>query len=418
VTWEMVALRDIGTWYGGGTPSKSHPEFWTGGSLPWLSPKDMGAAVLSGTRDKITPAAVENSAVKLVPSDAVAVVTRSGILERTLPVAFVPFQTTLNQDMKAVAPRPGVDPRWIALGLRAFERDLLRTTRKAGTTVASIEMSRLLRFELPVPGLGEQRRIISILEDHLSHLEAADEYVSVGERRLGALNRALLQRMVGGNSADRIQLGELVSRIEAGKSLGGAAAPARDGEWGIIKVSAMTWGKFRAEENKAISADQANAQYEIRPGDLLVSRANTSEYVGASVLVADEVRPRLLLSDKSLRLVPAAGVDRAWLWRVLQSPDVRSQISRLATGTKDSMRNISQKALLQVEVPRLDFAAQREAVTSYSLVEPRLQLLRSELEQARARSQGLRRAVLTAAFRGKLTGHRTDQDVVEELVVV
>lgn len=206
-----------------------------------------------------------------------------------------------------------------------------------------------------------------------------------------------------------------MNRIEAGKSLGGSAAPATEDEWGIIKVSAMTWGRFRPDENKAIPADQANPKYEIHKGDLLVSRANTADYVGASVLVSDAVRPRLLLSDKSLRLVPMADVDVAWLWRTLQSPAAREQISRLATGTKDSMRNISQKSLLSVEVPEASPEAQRRAVIEYDALEEKSTQLESEADRLAARQNSLRRAILAAAFSGKLTGHRTDDEVIEEL---
>ncbi|GIH73351.1 restriction endonuclease subunit S [Sphaerimonospora thailandensis] len=148
----------------------------------------------------------------------------------------------------------------------------------------------------------------------------------------------------------RATLGDLLIRIEAGKSFTCEPRPAEEDEWGVIKVSAMTWGTFREDENKAVPAhreiDPAN---EIRPGDILVSRANTAEYVGAPVLVG-ECRPRLLLSDKSLRLVPSSEVDRRWLLNVLASPDVRRAISARATGTKESMRNISQQALSEIEV--------------------------------------------------------------------
>lgn len=111
MTWERLPLKETGKWYGGGTPSKSNKSFWTSGTIPWLSPKDMGPEVLRSTQDRITPAAVGGSSVKIVPAGSVAVVVRSGIIERTIPVSLVPFDTTLNQDMKAVAPRPGVDAR-------------------------------------------------------------------------------------------------------------------------------------------------------------------------------------------------------------------------------------------------------------------------------------------------------------------
>jgi len=72
-------------------------------------------------------------------------------------------------------------------------------------------------------------------------------------------------------------------------------------------------GEFRPGENKAVSAGRnVDPRHEIRSGDVLVSRANTEAYVGAPALVR-HTRPRLLLSDKSLRLKVADGVDREWL---------------------------------------------------------------------------------------------------------
>lgn len=185
--WPQVRLGDLGTWYGGGTPSKSRPDFWSHGTMPWLSPKDMGPDTLRGTRDAITIAAVAGSAVRLVPAGSVAVVVRSGILERTLPISLVPFETTLNQDMKALVPTADVDARWVTWGLRSMEQRLLRECRKAGTTVASIDMSRFMDVTLPLPPIEEQRGIVGILEDHLSRLDAAERELDGAAGRLARL---------------------------------------------------------------------------------------------------------------------------------------------------------------------------------------------------------------------------------------
>jgi len=111
-------------------------------------------------------------------------------------------------------------------------------------------------------------------------------------------------------------------------------------------VSAMSWGSFRPEEHKAVPHGRPiNPIHEIHHGDLLVSRANTVGLVGASVLV-DETRPRLLLSDKSLRLIPHPEISKHWLNYALSSPMTRRQFAADATGSSDSMRNLSQKKIL------------------------------------------------------------------------
>jgi type I restriction enzyme S subunit len=143
----------------------------------------------------------------------------------------------------------------------------------------------------------------------------------------------------------RITLGQVLDRIEAGKSFAGEPRPAEADEWGVIKVSAMTYGIFRENENKAVSPGTTFSEgAEIRRGDLLFSRANTRDYVGASVLVGD-CRRRLLLSDKSLRLCPTSAVDPRWLWYALSTPQSRRYLSNASTGVKAGMRNISQASL-------------------------------------------------------------------------
>lgn len=126
----------------------------------------------------------------------------------------------------------------------------------------------------------------------------------------------------------------------------------------------MTWGAFREEENKAVPAGvDFNPDYEIKTGDILVSRANTEEYVGAPVMV-DRCRRHLLLSDKSLRLVASEHLNSRWLYYLLSSPAVRGEISRRATGTKDSMRNISQETLASIHVQVPPLAEQQRIVAT------------------------------------------------------
>lgn len=197
-------------------------------------------------------------------------------------------------------------------------------------------------------------------------------------------------------------IGDLLLRIETGKSFRCEPRPASPSEWGIIKVSAMTWGAFREEENKAVPAGvDFNPDYEIRTGDILVSRANTEEYVGAPVMV-DRCRRHLLLSDKSLRLVPSEHLNSRWLYYLLSSPAIRREISRRATGTKDSMRNVSQETLASIHVQVPPLAEQDRIVAALEDHLSRASLGDQNLRQVRLRSSAFRRSLLDAAVSGRL----------------
>jgi type I restriction enzyme S subunit len=269
-----------------------------------------------------------------------------------------------------------------------------------GVNIRHLGKSALVSFPLPLPPWAEQDRIVAAIEEHLSRLDAAEGAVGGATRKVHGLKKSVLaQAQAEGNE---VALDDLLVDIETGKSFKTPGRPAEGHEWGVIKVSAMTWGEFDEAENKAVPADQhVDPRHEIRSGDLLLSRANTSEYVGASVLVG-ECRPRLLLSDKSMRLLTVSGVDRRWLHYALRAPQVRSQMSRVATGTSDSMRNISQSKVraLRVRVPTL---GRQEAIAAQ--VEDALMKCRQlevEAKTVRARTGAARRSILAAAFSGKL----------------
>lgn len=191
-----------------------------------------------------------------------------------------------------------------------------------------------------------------------------------------------------------VRLGDILLKIEAGKSFTCEPRPANADEWGVIKVSAMTWGKFNAAENKAVPEGRDyDPHHEIQHGDILVSRANTRAYVGAPVLVRS-CRRGLLLSDKSLRLIPSKEIDKQWLLHILSSPPVRSYISATATGTKDSMRNISHQALQETPLWVPSIAEQRRIVEVLDDRLSRLDAGRRALENDLKRIASLRKSIL------------------------
>ena len=129
----------------------------------------------------------------------------------------------------------------------------------------------------------------------------------------------------------------------------------------------MSWNEFLPQEAKAVEGEyQPDERHKIKKGDLIISRANTLELVGAVVRVADDY-PMRLLSDKTLRLVVNEEmVLPDYLLTVLKLPEARSHIENNATGTSDSMRNISQKTINSIPVPVLTFDQQRELINRFS----------------------------------------------------
>lgn len=311
-----------------------------------------------------------------------------------------PEPIALQKALHRVRPASGISAYYLAYYIESLAATRRLESSLTGTTIKHLPKERLADVVIPLPPSAEQARIVAAIDEHSGRLELAQASVANLRAALNKFDRAVLaSAQVEGSEGE---LGRLLLRIETGRSFSTSGRPATPDEWGVIKVSAMTWGQFDDNQHKAVPLSQKiDPRYEIKSGDLLLSRANTSEYVGAAVLVR-RTRPRLLLSDKSMRLVTIDGVDRQWLRYALGSPQLRSQMSSLATGTSDSMRNISQDKVrsLRMRVPCLE--RQKELATRIEAATvARLRLVR-EMETARRKAFVLRKGVLAAAFSGQL----------------
>ncbi|HWL64149.1 MAG TPA: restriction endonuclease subunit S [Steroidobacteraceae bacterium] len=195
-------------------------------------------------------------------------------------------------------------------------------------------------------------------------------------------------------------LGDVLTDIQTGKSLLTSEVLARPDELGVLKVSAVSWSQFLPDEAKALLGEYTpDENHRVRRGDLLISRANTKELVGAVVSVERDY-PLRLLSDKTLRLiVDEVRAAKEYLLFALRSAEARQHIEHFATGTSDSMRNISQDVIRAIPIWLPPVPRQRE-------IAARLKAQLAEVEVAQRATQAqvqeieaLRTAIYRDAFR-------------------
>lgn len=202
-------------------------------------------------------------------------------------------------------------------------------------------------------------------------------------------------------------LGDVLLDIQAGKSFQTAEAPARPDELGVLKVSAVTWSTFAPAEAKALRGEyEPDASHRVRKGDLLISRANTKELVGAVVLV-DQDYPFRLLSDKTLRLVvDEERVVKEYLLFALRSPKARQHIEHFATGTSDSMRNIGQGVIASIPIDIPSPPKQRSLAKQLTLAFAEVDVARNAASDQREDISRLSRRVLADVFSGAVDAPR------------
>ncbi|QKK02672.1 MAG: hypothetical protein HND55_08450 [Pseudomonadota bacterium] len=196
--WAWSRLGDLGAWSGGGTPSKANLAFWEDGSIPWVSPKDMKFGRIRSSENSITEEAVAQSSAKLIPANSILMVTRSGILAHSFPVAVNEPEVTVNQDLKTLTPADNISPDFLAWHLRSENYRILKECAKHGTTVASIDTHRLKNFSIPIAPLNEQHRIVEKIETLFAKIDKGEEALREVQKLLKRYRQSILKAAVTG----------------------------------------------------------------------------------------------------------------------------------------------------------------------------------------------------------------------------
>ena len=184
-----------------------------------------------------------------------------------------------------------------------------------------------------------------------------------------------------------VKLGDVIADLENGWSPNCLSRPAEPGEWGVLKLGAVSFGLFNEMENKALPKHlKPRPELEVKTGQILISRANVTRLVGAISMIA-VTRDKLMLCDKIFRVVPLdpAPVDPVFLTEVLRLPDLRRQIESKLTGTSPTMKNISKPALLGLTFPLPPVTEQQKMVQA--LTDARASGVQKREDAAKARAK-------------------------------
>ncbi len=337
-SWAVSPLGHLGVWNGGGTPTKSNPAFWKG-DIPWVSPKDIKVARLWDSSDHLSTGAIEASATTVIPKRSVLVVTRSGILAHTLPIAINEVPLAINQDLKAITPFPGIDAEYLAWALRGLERRILKECSKHGTTVHSVEVSRLQAFDVPVAPQQEQRRIVAKIEELFSELDKGIESLKTARRQLEVYRQSILKHAFEGKLTAQWRE-ENKDKLETPKEL-----LAR-----VKRVRAARYEQQIQEWERAVKTWEAEGKHGKRP------------------LKPGGVKPQMEMPPEEVERLPS--IPKGWCFvRLCQVAEVGSGMSVSATRKLENSLKIPYLRVANVQRGFLDLTEVKHMTIERSQLE-------------------------------------------------
>lgn len=410
--WAWSKLGDLGAWFGGGTPTTSVSEYWDGGTIPWISAKDMKAERLGSAQDSITEGGRLASRLTLLPTGSVLMVVRGMILARAFPVALTTAPATINQDLRAIVPSLVVEPMFLLRALQFIGGEVVQATGEATHGTRRLESDTLKSWPIPVPPLAEQRRIVMAVERVLVSVASAREKLERVPKTMKRFRQAVLAAACSGRltadwretDATSDWTSTTLEYLIQEKPRNGFSPKAVDRPTAVksLTLTATTSGVFKPEHFKYLDVEvPSNSYLWLQPGDILIQRSNTAEYVGVSA-VFDGNANEFVYPDLMMKIRTKEGVDSRFIWCALSDERTRNYFRGNATGTAGNMPKINQGIVCSTPLNLPPHAEQLEIVRRVS----RLLGLADSIEQrataASRRVESLTQAVLAKAFRGEL----------------
>lgn len=338
------------------------------------------------------------------------VVTKAGPRHRVGVAAYVdhtPSRLLVSGKMILLRVNPAAtDPRFLARALSTPGPQSHLDARKTGMAESQMNFANedLLGLRINIPNLSDQHRISDYLDVETGRI---DQLITM-QRRLSALleerDQALRDQLVNhlSDTSGDIPLRRLITRFEQGESPQCEAMPREShSEWGVLKLSAVKRGKFDPTQNKRLPEEvQANREYEVRKGDLLISRANTPSLVGDTAVV-DSTAPKLLLPDLLYRISLTPTMDAKYVAQVALSGRVRALIESVARGSSQSMVKLRGEDIKNWPIPIASRVQQAEVLREIDRGTQATSRLRSAVTRQLELLAERRQALITAAVTGQ-----------------
>lgn len=339
---KKVKLGELCEICSGGTPKRSVAEYWKDGTIPWVKIGDMSEKYVSSTEERITDAGFNNSSVKMLEPGTLLY----SIFASIGAVSILKIPATTNQAIAGLKIKDdSLDRDFLYHYLKS--RESISKSSGRGAAQNNINLTILRNMQVTLPSIEIQRSIVR-------NLEMISNQVTIAESHLMDLDALVKSRFVEifGDFAcyETKPLIKCVDCIEAGKSPKCLAFSRKMAEPGVLKLSAISSGVYCENENKALPRSVSlTIDKVVHANDILLSRKNTPELVGRSVLVK-HTDGNIMFPDIIFRMHPLPPINAMYLSYLLAGPLLHS-IQSLAHGSAKSMSNIPKSELAKLSIP-------------------------------------------------------------------
>ena len=276
----------------------------------------------------------------------------AGAIGRTaiVPKSILPANT--NQALAIIRiPSDAINLQFVLYALQSQAVSEQSEKQKQGVAQLNLSLKNIADIQIPLASSEKQAEIVRILA-------ALD--VTIGQRKeqIKLIDQLVKSRFIElfGAISEKVPLSYYIGGLNAGKSLAGEEENPNK----VLKTGAATYDYFDETQIKNLPIDyEPQENHRVKAGDVIISRMNTAELVGAAAYVWD-VPEHIYLPDRLWRAEMKETANPIFVWQVLIQSSTKESIRRIASGTSGSMKNISKPGLLGIRVVKAPVELQEQ----------------------------------------------------------
>lgn len=420
--WCWTKMSIVAQWGSGGTPSRKNPDYYEG-SIPWIKTGELNDDYVYETEEHITENAILNSSAKLFPVNTIAIAMYGATIGK---VSILGVEATTNQACACGVSTSALLYKYLFYYARS-QKDAFIGKAKGGAQ-PNISQDIIKNHTIPLPPLAEQQRIVDRIESLFAKLDEAKEKAQAvvdgyEDRKAAILHKAFSGDLTAEwrkeNNKTKNEWFEcnLISVLTEKPRNGYSPTPVNyETKIKSMTLSATTSGVFRPEFYKYIDEEIPDDSYLwLKPGDILIQRANSLEKVGTSAIYDGENHV-FIYPDLMMKLKVSDLVEAEYVAYYLKTERVLQYLRSNATGTAGNMPKINQKVVSNIPFAFSPKAEQREIIRILKVLLSKQEKAKEAAEQVIDQIDTMKKAILARAFRGELGTNDPADESAEELL--
>lgn len=340
--WIVKKLGEVCNTSSGGTPSKSHSEYYDGGTIPWLRSGEISKGNIYETELFITEEGLKKSSAKIFPINTVVIAMYGATVGQ---VGILKKEMSTNQAVCGIYPNDVFSPDFLAYVLKNKKEKFILLA--SGGAQPNISQTIINQTYIPVPPLPEQSRIVEELDLLSNIIEKKRQQLS----ELDNLAQSIFYDMFGDPVTNEKgwevkTIGDIVLSVNYGTS----SPASEDGKYKYLRMNNLTYSGFLdLKDLKTITiGEKEYEKYVVRKGDILFNRTNSKDLVGKTALF--DLDEEMIIAGYIIRVrTNSQMVLPIYVVKHMNTPYIKQYLANLCKGAVNQA-NINTKELQKIPI--------------------------------------------------------------------